>query len=394
MYILFFIYYMSTLYYGDLFDTNSSIINIHDLNKFNNIRKNRISFNSLNQQLKLLGNVDPNNRTDYVENGITITEELYIKELLKNNQNKQEFIYPTNDFIFLQNLDQNTFKLDLILDGSSLTGQFPRINYIEFEVNNFSISEIISINPLFSNWDISFINDKIIIQNLNDDFIPSSEEFVLFTIQYLEPNDNWNRQVNLKNLKVRSYIIDHIVLNNKILYIPLITGGDSYSLEALNYLSSKNYINDSIRIKPVNHSQQDNMFIIFSLENVIPSPGDIVFVVDDHLFGFIDQDRIRNYLCGWYEITDTNLNNTKYIAVYIDYNSEYGNSVSNVDYKYKYYSSVDDKIYDLETIDGNKYKSLGYGSLSNPLVLTKSNVSVIFNEINNENIYNLLTNYF
>ena len=77
----------------------------------------------------------------------------------------------------------------------------------------------------------------------------------------------------------------------------------------------------------------------------------------------------------------------------MDYNQETGNTISNVNYKYKFYDSNERKIYDLESSDGNKYKSLGYGSVKNPLILSKSNVSVINYEIDGINIQNLLLDY-
>ena len=73
---------MTTFTYGNIFNVNSDVLNIHDLNKFNNFRKNRIDFSDLSPQLQVLSNVDPNNRELFVENGISIPEENYIKELL------------------------------------------------------------------------------------------------------------------------------------------------------------------------------------------------------------------------------------------------------------------------------------------------------------------------
>ena len=385
---------MTTYTYGNIFDINSSELNIHDLNKFNNVRKNRIDFNDLTPKLQVLSNIDPNNRELFVETGISVTDENYMKEILKQTVSTEVFNVPTNDVIYLVNKNQNTFTLDVVLDASALIGQYPRINFIEFDLNGISIEEISNVNTLFVNWNIDFILSNISIASDDYDFTPLSNDLItLFTIKYTEPAENWNRQINIQNLIMKSYLLDHITITNRTLVVPAITGGDTYSFTSLNYLASTNYVNNNTRIKPVNHSQQDNMFIIFALDNVTPQDGDVVFVVDDHLFGQTEKFRLRNYLCGWYEITNQNLNSIKYIAVYIDYNSEYGNTISDVDYRYKYYSSKDNVIYDLESTDGNTYKALGYGSVGSPLLLTKSNVSVIFEEINGQNIYDLLVAY-
>ena len=197
----------------------------------------------------------------------------------------------------------------------------------------------------------------------------------------------------ISNLFVKSSIVEHYTQTDNVLVVPQITGGNTYNFQAINYLASYGFINDTIRIKPVNHSQQDNMFIIYSLDNVNLKSGDIIFVVDDHLFGETSKYKLRNYLCGWHEMSNSNINKVKYIAVYIDYNQETGNTISNVNYKYKMYDYDERKIYDLESQEGNKYKSLGYGSVKNPLNLTKSNVSVINNEIDGVDIYNLLSTY-
>lgn len=380
--------------YGNIFDLNSDTINIHDLNKFNNVRKNRIDFNDLSPQLQVLGNVDPNNRELYVENGISTNEENYMKEVLKGTVTSQVFTVSTNDVIYLQNKEQNYFTLDVVLDGSALVGQFPRINFIEFNLNGVTIESISNINNLLINWDVDFILNSVSITSADYDITPSDTGVItLFTIKYTEPSESWNRRVSIENLFVKSYLLDHVVLTNRTLVVPAITGGDTYSFAALDYLASTNYVNDNTRIKPVNHSQQDNMFIIFAVDNVVPQPGDTVFVVDDHLFGETERFRLRNYLCGWYTFTEQNLNSTKYIAVYIDYNSEYGNTIADVDYKYKYYSSQDDTVYDLESTEGNTFKALGYGTVGSPMLLTKSNVSVIYEEINGQNIYDLLVGY-
>ena len=265
--------------YGNIFDMNSDTINIHDLNKFNNIRKNRIDFNDLSPQQQVLGNVDPSNRELYVENGISTSEENYMKEILKENVSPQVFSVPTNDVIYLQNREQNYFTLDVVLDGSALVGQFPRINFIEFNLNGVTIESITNVNSLLINWDIDFILNSVNITSADYDLTPSeTDNIILFTIKYTEPSESWDRRVNIENLFVKSYILDHVVLSNRILVVPSITGGDTYSFTALHYLASTNYVNDNTRIKPVNHSQQDNMFIIFAVENVVPQSGDVIFL--------------------------------------------------------------------------------------------------------------------
>ena len=385
---------MTSFSYGDIFDSNSQTINIHDLNLINNVRRGKVSFNSLSQLQKILCNIDENNRSEYLENGISINEENYHKNILSGVNEQTLFTLPTNDVIYLSNHEQNTFTLDLKLDGSMLIGQFAKLNDIELEISGIVIDKIENININIINWDITHSNNIIKIKSSDLHFSPDIDQvYNLLRITYAKPIENWNKRCNISNMIIKSYLVDHYALNNKVLIVPSISGGDIYSYESINYLASHGYINDTIRIKPVNHSQQDNMFIVYKIENVNLKAGDIIFVVDDNLFGQTDKLKLRNYLCGWHEITDSNINNVKYIAVYIDYNQETGNTISNVDYKYKFYDSNDNTIYDLESQEGNTYKSLGYGSVKNPLILTKSNVSVINDEINGLNIYDLLLNY-
>ena len=385
---------MTGFYYGDVFDRNGQIINIHDMNLINNVRRQKYQFDSLTALQQVLCNIDEVNRNDYLENGISINEEKVLKNILNGSVDQTVFTLPTNDVIYLSNKEQNYFTLDLILDGQMLSGQFPKLNYIEFEINGVQIDTIEGRNSNLLNWNITHTNNSITIESSEFHFIPDVNElYDLLTIKYIDPSETWNRQVTISNLFLKSSIVDHYTITNKVLIVPPITGGNTYSFESINYLASHRYINDTIRIKPVNHSQQDNMFIIYSLENYNLKAGDIIFVVDDHLFGETNRSKIRNYLCGWHKITNSNINNVKYIAVYIDYNQETGNTISDVNYKYKLYDSNEDKIYDLESTDGNSYKSLGYGSVKNPLALTKSNVSVINYEINGVNIQNLLLNY-
>ena len=204
------------------------------------------------------------------------------------------------------------------------SGQFPKLNYIEFEINGVQIDTIEGRNSNLLNWNITHTNNSITIESSEFHFIPDVNElYDLLTIKYIDPSETWNRQVTISNLFLKSSIVDHYTITNKVLIVPPITGGNTYSFESINYLASHGYINDTIRIKPVNHSQQDNMFIIYSLENYNLKAGDIIFVVDDHLFGETNRSKIRNYLCGWHKITNSNINNVKYIAVYIDYNYLY-----------------------------------------------------------------------
>ena len=327
---------MTTFYYGDVFDINRQTINIHDLNMINNVRREKVPFDSLNSLQQILCNVDEVNRDTYLENGISINEENYVKNILNGSIDQTVFTLPTDDVIYLTNKEQNYFTLNLKLDGQMLSGQFAKLNYIELEVNGIEIDNIDNINLNILNWNISHTNNSIIIESSNLQFVPDINEiYDLLTIQYKEPSESWNKQVTISNLFLKSSLVDHYILNNKILIVPPITGGNTYSYESINYLASHGYINDSIRIKPVNHSQQDNMFIIYSVENVNIKAGDIIFVVDDHLFAETNRSKIRNYLCGWHEITNSNINSVKYVAVYIDYNQETGNTTSNVNYKYK-----------------------------------------------------------
>ena len=385
---------MTTFYYGDIFDLNNQTINIHDLNLINNIRNEKVNFDTLTPLQQILCNIDEINRDSYLENGVSINEENICKNILNGTIERTLFTLPNNDVIFLENKEQNKFTIDVKLDGKMLIGQYAKITFIEFDINGFEIDKIENINNNLINWNISFDNNTITIESSEQKFIPDEYSlYNLFTIKYKEPDESWNRQINISNLFLKSSIVDHFTITSKILIIPEITGGNVYNFQSINYLASKGYMNDSIRIKPVNHSQQDNMFIIYSLENVDVNVGDIIFVVDDHLYGETEKYRLRNYLCGWHEITNSNINNVKYIAVYIDYNQETGNTTSNVNYKYKYYNSQNNNIYDLESQEGNTYKSLGYGSVKSPLILTKSNISVINDEINGINIYNLLLTY-
>ena len=385
---------MTTIYYGDIFDTNGQTINIHDLNLINNVRRQKVAFDSLSSLQQILCNIDELNRNEYLENGTSINEENAIKNLLNGSVEQTIFTLPIDDVVYLTNKDQNFFTLTLKLDGQMLNGQFAKLNYIEFEVNGLQIDSIESVNSNLLNWNIAHSNNVITIETSEFNFIPDIDQnYDLLTIKYIEPIESWNRQVTISNLILKSSLVDHYTYTNKVLIVPPITGGNIYSFESVNYLASHGYMNDSIRIKPVNHSQQDNMFIIYSVENHNLKTGDIIFVVDEHLFGETSRQKIRNYLCGWHEITDININKVKYIAVYIDYNQETGNTISNVNYKYKLYDSNEDTIYDVESSDGNTYKSLGYGSVKTPLVLTKSNVSVVNYEINGFNIQELLLNY-
>lgn len=383
---------MTTTYlYGDIFNPSvNNKINIHDLNKANNIRRNLYNFDNLSSIEKILGIVDPNNSLNYLQNGLRQNEEEYIKELILGTKQTQSFTLPQGNVISLKNKEQNNFTFDIILNANELNGQYPHLTYIELELDNI---EIESVTNNFDTWDVINTTTNIVFQKLNGHFIPENLEYTLCTIKYKEPNENWNRQVQFSNVIVNSYTIHHILNNTSILQVPNITGGNTYDFQSLNYLATKGYINDNIRIKPVNHSQQDNMFIIFHVSGATLNVDDVIFVVDNHLFGETEKFKLRNYLCGWHEITPLNIHNVRYLAVYIDFNSEYGNTIANVDYSYKYYQSSTGKIFDLEAIDANSYRALGYGSVQNPLVLTKSNESVINTEIDGENIYNLLQSY-
>jgi len=396
---------MTSYKYGNLFNLNSSTVNIHDLNKFNNVRKQKINFSDLTPQLQILGNVNPNNRESYVENGIDTPEESYMKDVLKGSASLGTFDVPTNDVLYMMNKNQNERQIDIMFDGSALIGQFPRINFIQFRISNIQtdststsssqdeefIIESIDSDSLLPDWDAE-LEDNVITFT-SSGVLTTTELIKLCTIKHVQPSENWNRLIKITALVVKSHLLKHVVLTNKIFFVPPLTGGSVYSFSALNYLSSKNYINNIVRIKPVNHSQQDNMFIIFNVENVVPIPGDVVFVVDNHLFGRVDKSGLSNYLCGWFDFTEHNIDSIKYIAAYMDYNTEYGNSVGNVEYTYKYYSSTDNTIYDLDSIGISGYKSMGYGSVANPAVLTKSNMSVIVDEIDSQNIYDLLVAY-
>lgn len=385
---------MTTFYYGDVFDLNNQTINIHDLNLVNNIRREKIAFDTLSPLKQVLCNIDENNRDEYLENGISVNEENVLKNILNGSVDQTTFTLPTNDVIYLTNKEQNYSTLNLNLDGSMLNGQFAKINFIEFDVNGIDIDLIENINNNILNWNVYHNNNTITIESSESTFSTENDIiYNLLTIKYIEPTENWNRQVYISNLFVKSSIVEQYTQTDNVLVVPQITGGNTYNFQAINYLASYGFINDTIRIKPVNHSQQDNMFIIYSLDNVNLKSGDIIFVVDDHLFGETSKYKLRNYLCGWHEMSNSNINKVKYIAVYIDYNQETGNTISNVNYKYKMYDYDERKIYDLESQEGNKYKSLGYGSVKNPLNLTKSNVSVINNEIDGVDIYNLLSTY-
>lgn len=385
---------MTSYYYGDIFDLNNQIINIHDLNLMNNIRKNKVSFNTLSPLKQVLANIDEPNRDDYFENGISINEENKLKSILDGSSNQILFNIPTDDVMYLTNVEQNQFTLNMLFDGNMLQGQFAKINFIQFYVNGIDIDSIYNINENILTWNISNENNLITISSPNGFFIPNNTQiYNLFEIKYQEPIENWDRQIRLSNVIIKSSIVEHYILNDKILNVPPISGGNVYNFQALNYLASSGYTNENTRIKPVNHSQQDNMFVIYSLENENLKTGDIIFVIDDHLFGETNKYKIRNYLCGWSVITNENINNVKYIAIYIDHNSDTGNTVSNVKYKYKYYDSGNNTIYDLETQEGTTYKSLGHGSVQNPVILTKSNISLTVDEINEINIYNLLLEY-
>jgi len=385
---------MTTFYYGDIFDLNNQTINIHDLNLINNIRKEKVSFDTLSPLKQILCNIDEINRDVYLENGISINEENEMKNILNGTAQKKVFTLPENDVLYAVNKEQNNYTIDVKLDGQMLIGQYAKITFMEFDINGIEIDEIENININLINWNILFNNNTITIESSNLEFIPDDNTlYNLFTIKYKEPVESWNKNISISNLFLKSFLIDHYTITSKVLIIPEITGGNVYNFQTMNYLASKGYINDNIRIKPVNHSQQDNMFIIYSVENVNINVGDIIFVVDDHLFGETEKYRLRNYLCGWHEITNININKVKYVAVYIDFNQETGNTIANVNYKYKYYNSQNNTIYDLESQEGNTYKSLGYGSVKSPLTLTKSNVSVINDEINGVSIYNLLLTY-
>ena len=105
---------MTSYKYGNLFNLNSSTVNIHDLNKFNNVRKQKINFSDLTPQLQILGNVNPNNRESYVENGIDTPEESYMKDVLKGSASLGTFDVPTNDVLYMINKNQNERKIDIM----------------------------------------------------------------------------------------------------------------------------------------------------------------------------------------------------------------------------------------------------------------------------------------
>jgi len=255
---------MTTFYYGDIFDTNEGTINIHDINLINNIRRQKVSFATLSPLQQILSNIDQENRNEYLENGISVNEENSIQNILNGSVEQTVFTLPTDDVIYLMNKEQNYFTLNLKLNGNMLLGQFAKLNYIEIQVNGIDIDTIENVNNNIINWEVSHTNNSIILESSELYFIPDVNQlYDLLTIKYIEPNETWNRQVNITNLFLKSSVIEHYTLNNKVLVVPPITGGNTYSYDSINYLASHGYINDTIRIKPVNHSQQDNMFIIY-----------------------------------------------------------------------------------------------------------------------------------
>ena len=382
---------MTSFSYGDVFDIHKKAINIHDLNLMNNIRRSKFPFDNLNLLEKILGNISKDERTNYFKNGITVNEENAMIQILNGSTPSEEFSLPTNDVLYLKNKEQNEFTVDLMLDGAMLVGQYAQISSIEFDVIGIEVETIHLYNSTLVNNTLTSNKNKVKL-GFSAAFFPGETElYYLLTLKYKEPPASWNRLVNITNLVMKSNEVEHYTLSQKVLVVPQITGGDVYTFQAIYYLASEGYRNDLVRIKPVNHSQQDNMFVIYTEENAFLKSGDVIFVVDEHLFGKTDKFRLRNYLCGWHQLTDVSA--LKYIAVYIDTDSETGNTASNVDYKYKYYDSEDGIIYDLEAHEGNKHNHFGYGSVKNPFLLTKSNVSVTHSEIGNKNIYNLLLDY-
>ena len=394
---------MTTYYYGDFHNYTDKKLNIHDLNKVNHIKLNNYPFSNLDKIEIVLGNISSteDEKIDYMENGISQIEEESLKELLMYPEKQSLFTMPIDDVLYAKNKSQNSFTIDIMLNGSMLKGQYPKLNYIEFNINNVEIDLLSDIATDLDNWSVSFENNKVTMENLIDTFEPIDNHlYTLFTVQYIEPPDTWNRQINIQNLMMNSYNLEHITLTNKTLFVSELSGGNVYNYQALNYLSSHNFISKSIRIKPVNHSQQDNMFIIFDLD-FSPVNGDVLFAVDqnifidennlgdDNVFGNDEFLKVRNYLCSWYEFTNSNLNSTKYIAVYND--STFNRS--NVQYAYKYYSSAENVIYDLNVEDIQNFKAIGYGSVSNPVIFSKYQMSNIVNSINDELVYDLFVEW-
>ena len=394
---------MTTYYYGDLHNYTDKKLNIHDLNKVNHIKLNNYSFSNLNKVEKVLANISSSesDKINYMENGITQEEEDSLKGLLVSPEHQTLFTMPVDDVLYAKNKSQNYFTIDIMLNGAMLKGQYPRLNYIEYNINNIEIDTISEIHSDLDNWSITFVNNKIIMENLIDTFEPLNDQlYTLFTVKYIEPAESWNRQVNIQNLVMKSYNLEHITLTNKTLFVSELSGGNVYNFQSLNYLASHNFISKDIRIKPVNHSQQDNMFIIFDLDFSFAG-GDILFAVDQNLF--IDENnlgednvfgneeflKVRNYLCGWYEFTDSNLNSTKYIAVYNDSTL----NRSNVNYSYKFFSSSENVIYDLNVEQVQDFKAIGYGSVSNPIIFSKYQVSNIISNINDESVYDLFVEW-
>ena len=141
------------------------------------------------------------------------------------------------------------------------------------------------------------------------------------------------------------------------------------------------------------------MFVVFQLTQQL-NIGDIIFVVDDLLFNKSNKYELMNYLCGWKEITQLQsvndplqypqIEDRQYIAIYIDYTI----NTYNVNYKFKYYNSNENTIYDLNTNESiSNYSVFGYGTFAIPIIFSLGDKSVLYETINEQSVQTLLNIY-
>lgn len=375
--------------FGDIHNTSTEKqVNIHDLLKMNNVKRGHVDFDTeLDSLEKILSNVIQN--TEYTNVGILDETEEQLINILRGDQPKTEFVYPQTDALYLTNKNQNEYLINLTLNGTEMQKQFAKLNYIDFQYHNIDIKSINISDSQFANWNLQHIGNRIILSDVsdNDNVIPILNVNIdILEIEYEVPVESWSREIRIDNIKIESSIVEHIITNTRITIIPNITGDDVYSYNVLSALAGNEYINDNIRAKPTTHSQQDNMFIIFQLDEFPDvKQGDIIFCVDNSLLYNTDSLKMTNYICGWTMIEDPN--ELMFIGVYYDSTHN-----SNENFRYKYYDSNTKQIFDIDALYGSVYNTTGYGTKANKVIFTKSNESVVISEINGEQINNIVEN--
>ena len=134
---------------------------------------------------------------------------------------------------------------------------------------------------------------------------------------------------------------------------------DMKSFTDIQTLANDSYVSNNVRSKPTQHSQENNMFVSFSL-NMTYESGDIVLAVDDSLLASVGS---TDYLLGYAELSETD--NVHNICVYKDMTNN-SNGI-----RYKYYESSSGNVYDIRNNMASTFNMLGYGTFGSPVLFHK-----------------------